>query len=384
MDRRPLDQTSRIFFYVVVPILCLVAIPLYILNLTQNDGKADTPAPTPTDVATTAPLIIPTATNPPVLIATANATPIPTLVPSPTPTTAPQPSTNDQAAAMEKLLNGEDGVDGVVLIDQNGNTVYTKNQNTPFISASLYKLVLMADIFDKVEKGDVSLDDKLAIYQDYFSSPDASDDSYYDPSDVGTTTTVNEALFAMGAYSSNVAAEALLTLTSWTQVQDLAHQLGMTDTYYYVDPTTIPDWPEPPGADSSEAQVTEAVSFIDDQASDGPVMLTTPHDIALFFTNLLHDSVIDATVTHNITDILAQQTVNDRFPVLLPSGTRIVHKTGDLDGIRHDAGIIYTPYGPVILVAMVEDASSDDHSVLLIQRLALIAYGDLDVPPYPS
>jgi len=47
----------------------------------------------------------------------------------------------------------------------------------------------------------------------------------------------------------------------------------------------------------------------------------------------------------------------------------------------HDVGIIYGPNGPVILAAMAEGQADDDVAYQAIQRLASIAYGDLDILP---
>jgi beta-lactamase class A len=85
-------------------------------------------------------------------------------------------------------------------------------------------------------------------------------------------------------------------------------------------------------------------------------------------------------VSAAILDILKQQAVDDRFPCLLPFETEMAHKTGNLDHVVHDAGIIWTPDGPVILVAMVENAEDDAIASQVIQQLALIAYHDLDEP----
>jgi Beta-lactamase enzyme family len=40
--------------------------------------------------------------------------------------------------------------------------------------------------------------------------------------------------------------------------------------------------------------------------------------------------------------LLEAQQENDRLPAKLPSGTVVAHKTGELDGVRNDAGIIHS------------------------------------------
>ena len=78
---------------------------------------------------------------------------------------------------------------------------------------------------------------------------------------------------------------------------------------------------------------------------------------------------------------MRDQAVDDRFPCLLPLGVEMAHKTGNLDHVVHDVGIIWRPEGPVLLIAMIEDPPDDAEATLVIQRLAAIAYG---VDPVPS
>jgi hypothetical protein len=57
---------------------------------------------------------------------------------------------------------------------------------------------------------------------------------------------------------------------------------------------------------------------------------------------------------------LKRQQINDRLPAQLPGDVVIAHKTGNLSGVTHDAGIIYTKTGPRVVVAMTWDALDED------------------------
>jgi hypothetical protein len=50
--------------------------------------------------------------------------------------------------------------------------------------------------------------------------------------------------------------------------------------------------------------------------------------------------------------LLKAQQVNDRLPRGLPPGTPIAHKTGDRIHWAHDAGVITTPNGDVLLAVL--------------------------------
>ena len=50
--------------------------------------------------------------------------------------------------------------------------------------------------------------------------------------------------------------------------------------------------------------------------------------------------------------LLRQQQINDRLPVGLPAGTPLADKTGDRLHWAHDAGVMTTDRGDVVLVVL--------------------------------
>ena len=77
---------------------------------------------------------------------------------------------------------------------------------------------------------------------------------------------------------------------------------------------------------------------------------------------------------------LERQEINDRIPAQLPEGTIVAHKTGNLAGVVHDAGIVFTPLGARVLVAMTWD-TDDDVAVQFISQLASTLYTAVIAPP---
>jgi beta-lactamase class A len=321
----------------------------------------------------------------------------PTPTPSPNPTMVPTQGTTlpsspiavaatpeldpNVAAAVDKLLAGADGVYGVVLMKPDGKLLYSRNATTPFIAASLYKLILMAEIYQQRERGDIEFTDTVALEEEYFPLWNETPDPYFPLTYIGADVTIEEALFATGAYSSNVSARALLTLTSPEELERTAQELGLSDTHMFVDIAELENWPPTGSTDMLLDQADDAFSFIEAAAVDGPVNITTPNDMCLYFTKLMRGEIVNPHVSQEIFGILEQQKIGDRFPMLLPEGTRLVHKTGNLEHVVHDVGIIYGPNGPVILAALAEGQTNDELAYQVIQRLASIAYGESKVLP---
>jgi len=321
-------------------------------------------------------------------IATPSAIPVTPATSALAPTSAPpylQANDPQVADAVNALLGDNGGVYGILMTKSDGTVLFSKNSVTPFVSASLYKLVLLADLYRKINAGTLDRAKELTVQQSDFD-PDNGEDSYFTPESVGQSLTIERLLFAAGAYSSNVAAKMLLTQTDSVSLNNETVLLGMTGTHLFVKPGQLPGWPPTAAPDSTDSDVATAVAFDVGNAAGNSTNLTTPADMARYFQLLLAGKVVSKAASAQILDILKTQMIDDRFPVLLPPYAEMAHKTGNLDYVVHDVGVIYAPAGPVILIAMVEADSDDNIPTLIEQRLALIAYGQLDVPPldYPT
>lgn len=285
---------------------------------------------------------------------------------------------DERADAIAAELAAAEGLFGVVMIDERGSTVFRQNADVPFLSASLYKIVLMADILAGIEDGALDPVTEVTLFADYFPAEGDFEDSYFPESWIDQSVAVGDLLFATGAYSSNVAANALRSLTSTSELDAMAGSLGMTGTLFFADPSTNLAWPPDQPNGVSDEDFALAVSIVEEAGESDLVSVTTPGDVATFFERLLAGMVHSEDVSNSIVTILSQQVIVDRIPYLLPADTDVTHKTGNLDHVVHDAGIIWTPDGPVILVVMIEDAPDDLIAIEIIQRIALIAYGGVD------
>jgi beta-lactamase class A len=82
---------------------------------------------------------------------------------------------------------------------------------------------------------------------------------------------------------------------------------------------------------------------------------TTAADVARFFERARDGTLLGPgreAATGELYGLLRAQQVNDRLPLGLPPGTPVAHKTGDRLHWAHDAGVITTPGGELLLVAL--------------------------------
>ena len=325
--------------------------------------------------------------------ATPEASPSPAASPASSPATTPGASPSASPAAspivarddagiprrVSALLKDEAGVYGIVIAQADGKVLCSRNSDLPFMTASLYKLILMADIYRQIERGSLGQGDLIELDWSVFSD---EGESYFGWDQIGSAFPLQEYLFAAGAYSSNAAAWLLLGLTSPDDLARTAGEIGLTRTHVIASLSSIAGWPFRGGADLSAGDDALATSFVESWGAWGDaVSITTPRDMAIYFHALLTETLLSPWVSSQITAILAQQQVRDRIPALLPAGTKTIHKTGNLDSVVNDAGVIEMPGDDRIVVLLSEAMPSDTRATLLLQRLALIATGATTIPP---
>ena len=274
---------------------------------------------------------------------------------------------------LAQLLDSCNSIFGVVLIAPGDSPIYSLNRDVPFISASLYKLVLLAETLARVEAGELALDQTVEIQPEFYILANG-DDSYFTPDAIGYEAMIEELAYSAGAYSSNVGAQALISLTERNLLEQFAAGLGMNQTRYWVEGSAIREMYGKVAGRPPSLDYVRSLAFLESFAGYGAVNLTSPGDMATFFRLLRDNQLVSPVVSWQIRHILEARVINDRIPALLPQGTQVIHKTGNLDGVLHDAGIVQTANGPVIAVTMAQAATDYEMTIQIEQRLGLLAY----------
>jgi beta-lactamase class A len=102
---------------------------------------------------------------------------------------------------------------------------------------------------------------------------------------------------------------------------------------------------------------------------------TTAKDCAVILGLIYSGKCVSEKWSAEMLSLLKAQTVNNRLPASLPSGTVTAHKTGDLAKLScGDVGIIYSPACDYILCAICNDPYSDDGAAKAIAELSRQVY----------
>ncbi len=195
------------------------------------------------------------------------------------------------------------------------DTGFAFNKDHKFETASLYKLIVLATVFQFEKDGKLGLEDPLS-----------------------STYSVQEGMNRITTFSDNDSALMLTDMLRAGQEKDplaeMAKSLGMESTDFSKE---LPE--------------------------------TTAGDIGLFFEKLYHGEVVSKAASDRILDMLSKAESRDRIPAGVPDGVKIAHKTGELSSLRHDAGIVFLEGKPYVIVLM-----SQDGEVELLSKISKDVY----------
>ncbi len=185
----------------------------------------------------------------------------------------------------------------------------------PFPAASVIKLPIMLRLLEMAQDGAVSLDQTVTL-TDWHKTGGSGVLQYFR---AGLAISLEDACTAMIALSDNTATNLILDVTGIEPVNAMLDRLGCRHTrlHRYFGK---PEMPGPPGPS-----------------------LAVPVEIGRLYELLLHGSVLSPPLSALAVAILRRQMWRAAIPRYLPEGTPIAHKTGSLNGVRHDAGIIWRP-----------------------------------------
>ncbi|MFI7742828.1 serine hydrolase [Kocuria rhizosphaericola] len=214
----------------------------------------------------------------------------------------------DLARSLEDLAGEVPGELGVVLLDPEGGEVLARNADRPFTSASLYKLFLAHAVLDEADRGALALSDAVP--------------------ELGLT--VEQALDVMISWSDNASGAALGRWLGWKEVEAFAHEQGFTATTF--DPGT--------------------------GSEDVVAMTTTPADVADLLDRLRRGELLSGSSTALLLGFLEEQHLDYALSSGFSPDVGFAHKTGLLQDVSHDAGIVELG-GQGYVVAVLTDGWSD-------------------------
>ena len=215
-------------------------------------------------------------------------------------------SGEDLAADLDELNSTYPDQLGFVLINEQTGEAITTNESRTFTSASLYKLFLTYAILEQVDAGVLSLQDQMA-----------------------DGATIDDYLTSTITVSANEPAKELAHLIGWENIETFIHEQGFVSTSFnpYLE--------------------YDGIYYNGD-------LETTPAEVAFLLERLLEGELLSEASTKYFLGLLGNQQLVYALNTGLSSDVTFAHKTGLLDDVSHDAGILSMD-GQNYIVAVLTD-----------------------------
>lgn len=246
----------------------------------------------------------------------------------------------DARLTLEKRIEAElksyDGKMCIYADDMKGNVIAI-GADEEFETASSIKTYILACLFDEIEKGNASLDDMIT----YEESHVVDGSGVLCSLDPGAVLRVKDAATLMIIVSDNIATNMMIDYLGLDTINACIQKLGCKDTVLH-NPINFEKYDK--------------------------LGTTTPRDYGSVFTRLAKHELISPEADEKMLEILKKQHYNSMItkdfpPFYMDSDNtddiliRVASKSGSMDACRNDGGIIFTPYGPYVLVMLNKEFS---------------------------
>lgn len=248
-----------------------------------------------------------------------------------------------QQPTIEKLIAEIDGIAGVVIRDLDSSAGFEINADTQFRAASLIKLPILYSFFKQATAGSLDPDELTTVA----------------PTDVtrgfGVLRTLQPGLqlrwrdlaTLMVIVSDNTATNMLMDRLGMSAINADIRQLGMTSSI-----------------------LQRKMGDYDNPADN----LTTPVDVEKVLIALLESPKLADEYRDEIATILHGQQCRNKLRWHIPEEVALAHKTGDLPGVEHDAGILTVGEQRTLIVVMTHKLASNTQGEALSRAIGKMVY----------
>ena len=233
------------------------------------------------------------------------------------------------------------------------------NGDDRFPTASAFKVPVLIELYNQANQGKFSLND-MHVFKHEDVSPGSGILCYLTP---GLTMCLKDYAMLMMVLSDNTGTDILHRMLGRDNIAATIERMGLKNTM--ADMTCRELLFTPVGlsldADLAESlKAFEEVDFVKDYKliSDMSVPndVSSPRDMMTMFWKIYKEEIVSPDACRQMMDIMEKCDSSRRIPLYLPKrgprAVRVIHKTGTIEYVAADCGIVITPeqtYGITML-----------------------------------
>ena len=231
---------------------------------------------------------------------------------------------------IEKIISQVKGNVCINFYDLNKNNGFSINGDKKVLSASMIKLLILAELMKKIFENKFSLSDTVMMA----NFMKIGGDGVLKELNTGHHFTLKELATLMIIVSDNQATNILIDFLGMENINQLGKELDLKETFL--------------GRKMMDAEARKK----------GYDNYTCADDISLLLKLIYQEKLINKEASQLMLDILLRQQQGERLQRYLPSDIKIAHKCGDLDNLENDGGIIWLGDRAYILVVLTNGMSN--------------------------
>ncbi len=270
------------------------------------------------------------------------------------------------------------GTLGIAVLDMQGSVEWHVNSDRAFPMMSVFKAPLGAAVLDRIDKGKLTLNQRVTITRDQLRLGRSAIRSAFQGDRMSFS--IADLLHASVSESDNTGADALLRLIGGPQaVTAYLRAHGIHEMTVDMDEGQVSEMfrnlgsvASPPAGETARQRKQRLQGGLQAYLSD-PRNRSTPAAAVDFLRKLATGALLSATSTQYLMTLLNEQRTPRRLRVGLPAGVTFADKCGTsltVNGVTaafNDIGIITWPDGHRVIVAaflMASPASREDRDRL--------------------
>ncbi|TQR21250.1 serine hydrolase [Psychrobacillus vulpis] len=255
--------------------------------------------------------------------------------------------------------------------------------NRLFQMASVFKVPILATLYEKVYKGEIDLHERVKLLEEDF----VPGSGVFQEMEYGIEPTIKDLATMMIIVSDNLATDKVMSIVGGANsVQEKMHQIGLNNIYIKHTcwellslSAGIP--PQPYSLELFNEIIQRLIegeydwdSIVFQESTDNNV--SSAKDMSLLLEKIALGEFVSTECSREIREILFKQHFQQRIGGLLPRNKKVANKTGSLGTMFNDAGIVYLPHnkGEFVITVYSTGGSLEYKGDEPIAHIAEIAY----------
>jgi beta-lactamase class A len=263
---------------------------------------------------------------------------------------SPMPSADPLAGRIAALTKPFKGNVAVYAKNLKSGREFALNADTKVRTASTIKLPILCALESLVAAGRVKWDERIVLKPEDKVTGSGVLGSLED----GTDLTVRNLSILMIVVSDNTATNLIVDRITADAVNDYMDAIGLTGTR--LNRKVRGD-----GSRLAQPSGWSKAGVLDENRKYG-LGVSTPREMVRLLELLEGGKIVSPAASRDILDILAKQQMRDGIARHAPEELRVASKSGALDALRSDVGIVYSKGGPVAMAVTVDDMPDTDYS----------------------